>query len=551
MRSQLKSAGLLAHPLVGVGAGALLAALVMIFALGLSSTRVARADADGFKEFRRYIKSPNSWERSNAIRILDPNEKKELDALLKVLETQEWHIRATAIDVLAGLFDAKLVTSLEKKMNKGSAMIAEGIALSFGKKGDRMHLDALRQGLRNKKWPVRRSCAYALGIIPDKQSVKPLLDSWKKEKDIIVEIRLLEALEKITGQFLGPEITDWENWWIGAEADFELGRRDEEAEKEAEEKGLKAKEYNTVERGVELNYKTRGNGPPLFVLPEYGYNRSYLETYLRPLEEYARIFYIDLPAPNKVEGVKTGPGGAPIYPVDQLVDAFDEIRKKQYEEAKKSQNKVARKRIVIMGHAITCWIAMRFATKYPQNLAGLVLVSPFSGNQAYGRALTRIEGQGKQSGDIELEHYAQSLQIIDQQGTHKYELRSKSPEEGKAVGSFKRWSLYFADPRDSRLTLIFFGSMDSTKNPNAPGGVNRPELGSAIVPTFDVYKEGKAPVPTLVFVGQHSNFTSIQDCQKIVKHYPNAKLVKMGKTSRMPMIEENEKFVNTLKKLLK
>ncbi len=551
------------HPPRGLAVAALALAIVLTGAL-IAPADPAVADDASYKEFKRFITSPNSWERVNAIRVLDPNEKKEFEALESVLNAEQWHVRAAAIEVLAGVFDEKLIKDMEKTISKAkskNAMVADGFILAFGKKGDKRHLPVIREAVANTKlpWQVRRSAAYALGSLPDRESVGSLIEAWKAEKklrekkskkwSLQVELRVQESLERITNQFLGPDPVDWENYWIGAKDDFVPGRRDEEAEKLAEEKGFKAKEYVTKERGVELNYRTRGNGPPLFVLPEYGYNRSYLETYLRPLEEYARIFYIDLPAPDKVQGVQAGPGGSPIYPVDQLVEAFEALREAQFKEAKEA-GKVAKDKIVIMGHAISCWIAMRYASKYPRNLAGMVLVAPWSGNQAYGAALTRMEGIGNKNKDLELEHYAQSLQIIDQAGNHKYPLETKAREEQLAVGSLKRWSLYFYDYRDSELTMVFFGGIDTTKDPGA-GGVVRREVGSAVVPQFDVFKEQKTPAPVVIFCGKNSDFTNIQDCQKIEKHYPNAQLIVMDRVSRMPWMEQNRQFIDIMRKMMK
>ncbi len=534
-----------------------LAALLLTVGLALAFGPEAHADKASLGKHEAAAKSPFSWERIEGVRGLDPNEKNEFAALTKVLNAEQWHVRAAAIDVLAGTIDGKRLAVMERAVRKARAgdskrMIAEGYALAFGRKGDPTYLPLLQEVVQNKRvaWEVRRSAAFALGLMPDKSSVDPLIAAWTAERarqaksgwSIQVEIRIQEALEKITQRNIGNEPADWAAWATGNLPELDLGRRDEKEDAKAEAEGRKAKPYVTKEVG----FTTRGDGRPLFVLPDYGYGKGYLETYLRPLESRARLFYIDLPSPQKL-GAKPAPaGGGLMYPVDELVDAFEAIREQQMAEAKAAGQEIHDK-VVVMGHGVTCWIAMKYAEKFPERVAGLILVSPWSSDQAYGAALRRLEADGEKHNDVELVRHAQSLQIVD--GGPKYDLGTKSREEQIAIGLQKRWSLYFRDYRDSEMTMLFYGGIDTAKDPTRDG-IIRADLGSAVVPPVDVTGGSKSRVPAVIFLGDASRYTSRADVDLIAGHYATGLVVPMGKTSRMPWIEENGRFLKALSKIL-
>jgi proline iminopeptidase len=483
------------------------------------------------KQLKKDLANPDSNVRYKAVKGLDSNDPEQLEELFSVLKKEIWFVRQGAIEALCKANSEKALEKMKKELQKGSKpWVAEGIALSFGLRKNKAHVECLADALKSRKVPVRRSAAIALGMMPDKRAIPELLTAWKKEKYFTVWIHIKEALEKITGKFFGTERQDWANWWKGAQDSFEVGKVDKEAEKKAEEKGKKAKENTTVVRGVELNFKTRGSGVPLFVLPEYGYNRTYLETYLTSIEDVARCFYIDLPAPNKFSKLPAAYGTTPYYPVDPLVDAFDALRKKYNQWS-----------IAILGHGATNWVAMRYATKYPNHVSHLILCSPYSSQQAFMNGVLRVEATGKKRGVVEQEHYAQCLQVMmDPKTGPKKKYEPTTMEEGEALMRMG-FSLYFADPRSSYIALLW------------PTLIRR-ELGEVGVPPFDVSREKKVPAPTLVLVGTYdpeSNLDSVADAKRVQRHYPNSWIRSFPKTRRMPFVEENEAFTKTVKSFFK
>ncbi|GIW71583.1 MAG: hypothetical protein KatS3mg102_1125 [Planctomycetota bacterium] len=275
-------------------------------------------------------------------------------------------------------------------------------------------------------------------------------------------------------------------------------------------------------RDVELTFTEAGSGGPLFVMPEYGYNKEYMRTALKALEGVARVFYIDLPPLSNFKNLPTvGGTGLPEYPIDRLVEAFDELRQQRKQE-----------QIAILGHGMTAWVAMRYASRYPEHVSHLILVSTWPSGMAWGHGRQRLEDDGKRRGDVEQEHYAQTLLIDINTGTPNYQPQSQQEAEAlRRMG----WSCYFADRRDGLAWLLY-------------PGVFR-DMGPCIIPEFHIAKEKTPRVPTLIIYGSHPRalWTASGDAKALAKAYPGAVVVACPASNMLPMQEDHELFVKTLK----
>ncbi|RME03131.1 MAG: alpha/beta fold hydrolase [Planctomycetota bacterium] len=477
------------------------------------------------EEFQAKFSSPNSWEKEEAIEQLDGNQLPQLKLLLSLLNSKEWYIRQAAWKKIAQIENQNALNLLKKELRKRSRRrykIREGIVIAITQKKDRTFLPLLIRLLKDSSWQVVRSTAKALAAMPDKRSISPLIQCWKKHKKrlrVWVYVRI--ALEKITGRFLGNDYKRWQNWWKLQKNSFQIGQKNDNST--AEEQGYKTKRQQTVLRGVGLNFATRGRGRAIFVLPDYGYNEHYLMPYLAPLEANFKLYYIKLPPVSSFQNLPRQAGRV-VYPIDQLVDAFEELRIKHNQ-----------KKIAILGHGVSAWVAMKYAIKYPQSVRALILVAAFSGQMAYTRGVTAVESKGRELNDIEMEHFAQSLQI-QMNGQPKYQ--AQSMQESMALMR-KEWTLRFADQSDSELGELF----EKSYKPDA----------EAIVPPFELRKYPVSfPIPTLVILGKHALMTSAQDGQAIAKHFGGKSRCFLFPISRrMPFIEENRRFIRYVRAFLR
>lgn len=508
----------------------------------------ASAESDAAKTFKKsFSETPNSWERRDLVKRLDPKDDDQLDLIVWVLKNQDWYMREAAIETLATAYDPGLIGKLEKMGGaRGDPVVVEGVCMAFGQSGNKERIPFLAEQLASKKWIVQRSAAIALGRLPAKESVEALITCWEKCDNFMVWVHILESLERITHEKNMPRAADWRGWWNAVKDTWTPPEPKGEGIDDEEAKS--GDRIRTKVRGTNLDLRSRGKGLPLLVLPDYGCEKDYLETYLRNLEETNQILYVKLPGNSDFSDppLANAPGlPAPYYPIDRLVEAFEELHTTLVKE-----NKIENKPFAIMGHGMTCWVAMQYAAMRPKSVRRMILVAPYSSNKAWGDGRDRLEKEGERIRDLEMTHYAQSLLYNQQTGKHNYE--SQSEEESKALKR-KDFTVNFADFRDLEIGRIFGPWVQKEAGPNQAAIVPkyaRP-MGSVFIPEFSLFKLQRVQTPTLVLAGELSLWTSLEDANAISKHYGGAaRVFTFKRSSNMPFIEENDKFVEVVQRFL-
>lgn len=529
----------------------LAAACLTLVAGGLFATHPepsAAGDSAAAKEFKKaFNETQNSWERRAAVLRLDPKDEDSLDLLCEfVLKTQDWYIRNAAIEALATAYDASVIAKLEKMAGgRADPTIIEGIVMAFGKAGNADRVPFMITQLDNKKWQVQRAAAIALAMIPDKRSVEALIACWEgpAKDNFMVWVHILESLEHITQEKEKPKARDWRGWWNAVKDNWEVPKPKEGGDAEDEKSGER---LQTRVRGTNLDIRSRGKGLPLLVLPEYGYEKDYLETYFRNLEETNQILYVKLPGTADFEpALANAPGlPQPFYPIDRIVESFEGL----HAELVKT-NKIQDKPFAIMAHGISCWIAMSYAAKHPGRVRKMILIAPSSGNKAWGDGRDRLERAGTERRDLEMEHYAQSLLYNGQTGKYGYE--AAQGDESDALQR-KSFTSHFFDFRDLEIGRIY-GPIVEKK---VGGGIARVPayarpMGGCFVPEFSLFKLDKVPMQALVVCGEQALWTTPDDINAIVSHYGSgARPLIFKKSADMPFIEENDKFVEGVNRFL-
>ncbi|HVY62289.1 MAG TPA: HEAT repeat domain-containing protein [Planctomycetota bacterium] len=501
--------------ILGLSAAAILAALPAALAAGKSTDK---------GQFIRAFTGPDSFQAKKAIEALDPDSEGDFELLKMVLQSGTWYLRTTAANVLVKTENKKHVDKILSWLSEKSErnpLVREGAAVAIAKMKDESLYPKLFEALDDKDPRVRREVAYDLRVRKNKGSISALIERWKKEKDPIVINFIREALESMTQRFLGPDPQDWDNWWASHKDSFEIGSTDEEAKKKAEEEGKALSEGGTTLRDVDLTYVTRGIGAPVIVLPEYGQSNKMQIPFFYELEKAAKMYYFALPKIASFKNLKQA-AGRNYYPIDQLVDAFDEFRKTTKSD-----------KIAIIASGMNAWIAMKFAEKYPQKTACIIFIAPISGNKEYGRATDRMIKGGKERNDLELWHLGLTRSVDMQSGKnthdafHEKEKLAVPEGENEAIDR-KDFTIYFGDQQDSLVDYLYPISHDF------PGEV--------LIPDFELLKSKSAPgVPVMVCVGKTPITASVSDCQEIAKFY-GGQLVVFDRSAALPQIEEPEKF---------
>lgn len=506
-------------------------------------TLVAGAAIAWERDLKEALASKESTRYFNAVLNLDPKDGGAFDRLVELLapdfrpgrwQPNDWYIRRAAMQNLAGAKDRH--DELAGMFARADAMLKEGIAFVFGRAKAEQHIPLLLEALEDKEFIVRRAATLALEKMPDKRSVDALLDAWEDEDDERLQWRYYEALKTITGEDLDPVIVDWRNWRKGVGDEWEPPAKRGEGEGE----GLvgpvtdEKKEVGTVLRDVTMSFDESGSGGPLFVLPKYSFNKDYLVPSLKALEDTCRIFYIDLPPLSNFKNLPPAFAGLPEYPVEKLCDAFDELRKQRKQP-----------RIAILGDGMSAWVAVKYAVKYPQHVSHLVLVSTWSGQMAFGKGRDRLEQVGRDLGDVEQEHYAQSL-LIEADASGQAAPRYTPRDQDDALALFRMaWTVNFFDRRDGTAHIMFDDYFR--------------DMGGCIVPPFEVGKEVGSReikarlknIPTLIIYGKQAIWTDTNDQRMLQKYFPTSMRVECPHSNLMPMIEDYDVFVKSLEKFFR
>ena len=477
------------------------------------------------------LRSPNSLIRHDTWTKMNPEEKSQFSMLVKIMAKMPWFDRDGTIKALATAASdevlEKMINGLKK--NKDRA-VRQGMAVALAKMDDPIFYKHLYEALDDKDPTVRRVVVHSLRVHKKPEAVDALVKRFQKEEDPVVKTFLERSLNELTQAYRGPKAEYWLSWWETAknDPDYKLGETDEEAKKAAEDLGHKLKKRRTVSilGGVTLESSERGSGigVPILIIPPYGYSENIMLPFLSGLEARHKLHYIKLPPLKSFKNLRVvSAKQIPYYPIDQLVDAFEDLRKETKEE-----------RFAIMACGMNSWIAMRYAKKYPRSVAGILLVAPLSGVKEYARATDRFERQGKSKKDTEMHYFGLTRRFNSQTGESNLDSYQRENEISKWDGEGgcidrRSWSLFFQDERDYVISMLY--------------PVKNHVMGSVAIPDFDLFKEQKPAlrIPALVITGRSSLYNSIEDSKAIAKYYRGLCLV-YGYSSCMPFCEESKRF---------
>jgi pimeloyl-ACP methyl ester carboxylesterase len=495
------------------------------------------------------ITSEDSRVRADAVRSVEVDEKGAVPALLSVLSMKEMnrvdgYIRSVAIGRLAAAKEPKTVEAVAKALVAKDPAHREAAALALGAPERRAQLAAVGKLLDDKDAGVRRAALRAIGRMGELEGVDLLLKRWEKlEKEKARDFRevllLEEALGKLTEAAHGRERARWAEWWEKNRAGYkrpsewteEEKKAAAEARKKALEEQAKKEEVSTTLRDVPLNYTASGKGDiPLLVIHDDTWNPRYLSPYLSSLEDICRVYYMELPSITKLQIKKRNIGGFPYWPYDELCDAFDEMRKQGKHE-----------KFAILAHGFSTMIAMRYLSKYGENVSHAILVGAFPGDDAYGNMLDKLSAKATgQLKDRELDNAIKFHFITDE----KTFTRFYSPKSNDELEALERkfFTIMFANPQDPEIAEIW----DRCKRPGSTD-MKIMESEQCQSPPFDILREQKPKVPVLVISGAKSIWFGPADGDRVAKNYPLGQHVVLPNSSMMPWFEESAAFADAVK----
>jgi pimeloyl-ACP methyl ester carboxylesterase len=462
---------------------------------------------EALQEYKDDIKKKSVKFKKRAIEALPADDERTIKFIIeqeKLLSNKDWWIRITAAEQLSKIRDPDLRAKLLTYAKNSDVKVREGIMAALAISSDRLDPPVIIEGLKDSAWQVRRMACWAAGQQRIKEAVDIMIDmlaepQGNKKGEIHPRVTgvLLYNLEDITGQTqFGLDVSQWRMYW----------------ERNKDKTLPKVKRFDVGTFGevknIQFNdtFARRGTGPLMIVMPIQHRSTLYYMPYFEQWS-FFRPLYVNLPPLSSFPDVQRDQGDV-VYPVDLLVDAFEDMRKKRGAE-----------QMLIMGHGLTCWVAAKYAQKYPDRVQGLVLLDPYASNETFGKAID----SALRSGDPDAEFWGK---------VSRREIKPASPLEGEQYDYVRcNWYLDPKNRDDIEMGII-------------RRVWNDPDAESIVVPQFDIRGDDTSRIPALIYMPSKDNeLMPADDLSRLQRFYPRNVIVKgAGKFGYMPFMEAPELF---------
>lgn len=269
-----------------------------------------------------------------------------------------------------------------------------------------------------------------------------------------------------------------------------------------------------------LFYRTLGSGPALLVLHGGpGLEHSYLLPGLEPLARDHRLIFYD----QRGSGRSDAPLDSSSISLENFLADLDRVSRQ-----------VAGGEATILGHSWGGLLAVLYASRYPERVRSLVLMSPIEPGQRYREETTRRQRAGRSSRDS-----AAIAELVDSKA-----FRSRNPE---AVNQLYRLSFRstFADTGlASRLPVDF-----TARTARAAGTV--PELLLGPLGDYDFWDRlERIQAPALVVHGSEDPIPSAM-AREMSRRMPDARFELISAAGHFPFVEAPEALFSPVRRFLK
>lgn len=495
---------------------AFLPVLALALVLGGAQTRAGVDDAkweEAKKSFKEEFNKKSIGFKKRAIELLPSNDERTIHFIIreqKLLEAKNWWIRFTAAEKLSRINLDDLRKKLHEYAKDKKKEVREGVIAALGMIKHHLDPPVIIAALDDPDWEVRRMACFAAGARRERDAVDKMISMLhdvssdgtvrqQGETNPRVHSVLLFNLEEITGQLnFHTDIDQWKQYW-------EVNRDKTPPPVNRFDVGT----FGQVKLNFNDTFARKGTGPLVLVLPATHRTCTYYMPYFNQWM-FVKWLFINLPPITSFPDVKYNEHNDPIYPVEILVDAFEEMRK---------QRKV--EKAAILADGFTSWIAAKYAQKYPDRVSGLILINPYATNETFGKRLEEL----MRTGDPDDELFAKVSTYQQKIGTA---LESERYD-------YVRTSAMVKDQGD--LEIGFLQRIWSD-----PNGT------SIAIPEFDMRGDQLSGVWALMFFPPKSNkLQGFDDISKLQRFYPKNITVKLQQSAMLPFMEEPAKFEEVLR----
>lgn len=285
-----------------------------------------------------------------------------------------------------------------------------------------------------------------------------------------------------------------------------------------------AGEHHRILNGVRLYYRIAGQAPAerapvLFLHGGPGYNSySFSRLMGERLEKSRRMVYLDQRGCGRSERPWDG-----RYSLEVLVADLEALRQELGVE-----------RWVLMGHSFGGTLALEYAVRHPQRVAGVVYVSGFS-DAAISFATWKRE--------LERLYPGRLTTMAIQEDTSDYTQVMRALRGVDAQSFFNQ--LQFHDTTYLQLQE----SIDAESGLLNTGEMSR-ALFSTELTSYRFTGSAQVTAPVLAIGGRYDNSVGMESIQALVKTLPNATLLEYEKSGHFPYLEEADRFEQDVTRFL-
>lgn len=268
----------------------------------------------------------------------------------------------------------------------------------------------------------------------------------------------------------------------------------------------------------ELYCGIEGEGIPIVLLHGGpGATHHYFHPYFSQARDFARIIYYDQRGCG-LSDYEPGEG----YTVDQAANDLENLRK-----ALKID------KWIVLGHSYGGLLAQYYTQKYPDNIAGLVLVGSSLG--------TKVSLNPTRQHDFMSKEERAKIKEIRSKAANNELTIGQNIYNAFLNGDWKRQTYY--KPSRERIAQIALYEWQHDKNFNEIMSIDSDKID--LEGAFN-----NCPIPTIIIEGKWDLTWNTDKPEKLHQNHPNSQLIMFENSSHNPFEDELEKFFGVLKSFI-
>jgi proline iminopeptidase len=283
-------------------------------------------------------------------------------------------------------------------------------------------------------------------------------------------------------------------------------------------------DHTVTLNGVDLHYRTIGEGPVLFLVsPGWGVASNYLQRGFSSLATNHRLVFIDTRG--------SGLSGRPADPTRMgTVDMADDL------EALRVH--LGLPEISILGHSNSGAIALAYAQRYPERVNKLVLIESQVLGLSAAADTQRILQQ--RSADPRFKEAARVVSTF-----FTGQMNPAASDESLEAFIAQVLPLYLRSPEKS-LSL----AQEHLSGPISSYAFTAQFAADAAFPTDQTKCLGAIRARVLIMVGRHDYICPVALSERLYEDIPESSIVIFEESGHMPWLEEPDEFFAELKRFL-